>query len=410
MPDSAAPTRYRQIFAHRAFTSLWIGQTVSNFGDTLYDVALLWYVLGATGSALDAGAIAVASRVGRLVGSAAASGVLDRTSLRRTMLLAESTRLLLTTAVGALWSLGFALSLPMLYSLAFLTSAAGAFFGPARAAAIPRLVKHDELVTANSLDGLSTSLTNTLAWAGSGVVVAILGPANALLADAATFLVSLSGVLLARWDETTTTDVSTDYRTWTAFAGGYGWIWRQPLMRLVFITGSIQALAAGFFVVSIAPFLEQHFHAGATLYGIQGAAFGVGVMLAAWVIGSVAVRRVGSLYAAGIAVNAISNCAFALSPVRLAVLPAVFFAGWGNAALTIGELSLLQQSVPAELRGRVFATLAMAATATLIPAMLVGGWLADRWQAEWIMLLASLVHLTIGLGLFCSKRLRSVGC
>jgi len=50
MPSTAATTRYRQIFAHRAFTFLWIGQTVSNFGDTLYDVALLWYVLGATGS------------------------------------------------------------------------------------------------------------------------------------------------------------------------------------------------------------------------------------------------------------------------------------------------------------------------------------------------------------------------
>jgi len=326
------------------------------------------------------------------------------------MVLAESTRVLLTAAVGVLWSSGFAPSLPVLYSLAFLTSTAGAFFGPARAAAIPRLVKHDELVTANALDGLSASLTNTLAWAGSGVLVAILGPANALLADAVTFLVSLAGVLLAHWDETTTVGAAdVDQRPWAAFAGGFAWIWRRPLMRLVFITGSIQALAAGFFVVSIAPFLEQRFHAGAPLYGIQGAAFGVGVMAAAWVIGSVAVRRVGSLYAAGIAVSAIGNSAFALSPVRLAVLPAVFLAGWGNAALNIGEISLLQQSVPAEFRGRVFAVLATTATATLIPAMLAGGWLSDHWQAQWIMLLASLVHLTIGLGLLCSKRLRSVG-
>jgi len=38
--------------AHRRFALLWAGQTISRIGDFLYEIALAWWVLQKTGSAV----------------------------------------------------------------------------------------------------------------------------------------------------------------------------------------------------------------------------------------------------------------------------------------------------------------------------------------------------------------------
>src|SRR5215212_2504662 len=38
--------------AHRPFALLWAGQTISRVGDFLYEIALAWWVLQKTGSAI----------------------------------------------------------------------------------------------------------------------------------------------------------------------------------------------------------------------------------------------------------------------------------------------------------------------------------------------------------------------
>ncbi len=43
----------------RKFLSLWSGQTISRIGDHLYQVALAWWVLKVTGSAMQMGAVMI---------------------------------------------------------------------------------------------------------------------------------------------------------------------------------------------------------------------------------------------------------------------------------------------------------------------------------------------------------------
>ena len=88
-PHSAA---HRAVLGNRPFVALWLGQAASRFGDTLYDLALLWYVLEATGSALAAGGVFVAAGGGRLLGSLVASVLLDRLAGRQIMLTVEIVR------------------------------------------------------------------------------------------------------------------------------------------------------------------------------------------------------------------------------------------------------------------------------------------------------------------------------
>ncbi|MGZ9220660.1 MAG: hypothetical protein ACXW4Q_01010 [Anaerolineales bacterium] len=48
---------------HRPFALLWTGQTTSRLGDSLYRIALAWWVLEMTGSAVAMGTVLVFSQI-----------------------------------------------------------------------------------------------------------------------------------------------------------------------------------------------------------------------------------------------------------------------------------------------------------------------------------------------------------
>ncbi|HEY8597161.1 MAG TPA: MFS transporter [Thermomicrobiales bacterium] len=400
-------TPFRALLTNRAFTALWIGQTISTVGDVLYGVALLWYVLDKTGSAFSAGLIAVAAMLGRLTGGAIAATLLDRVPARRVMLLSDGVRCTLTGTIGLLWLGELVPPLMILYAVACIGAIGGALFGPARAAAMPQIVPGERLVAANALDRLTAGLTDTLIFGVSGAIVAVLGPARSLTLDALTFLISFAAVWAARWAEAPTIAKTTHQPLVALWEGGH-WVRDNPLARAVLLAQLIIAFAGGLFFAGIAPFLRRHFDGGAAIYGLQGAIFGVGLVLGAGLIAWKAPQRVGLLYACGIIVNGLGNSGFALSSSLGALLPAVFVAGLGNAAFATCEITLLQAYLPPALRGRIIALTITFATAFVLPAVALGGWLSDHADPRWIMLGASLAHIVVGVMLSLNRRLRTL--
>ena len=404
-PRPIAP--FRTLLTNRAFTALWIGQTVSNIGDVLYGVALLWYVLDRTGSAFSAGLIAVAAMLGRLIGGAIAATLLDRISARRVMLFSDGTRCVLTGIVGFLWLGGLVPPLAIIYGISAVGAVCGALFGPARAAALPQIVPGERLVAANALDKLTAGLTDTLVFGISGAVVALLGPARSLALDALTFLISFAAVWLARWSETPTPTITT-YQRRGGLWEGFGWVGQNALARAVLTAQLVIAFAGGLFFAGIAPYLRRHLDGGAALYGLQGAVFSVGLVIGAALLTWQAPRRVGLLYAYGLIINGLGNSGFALSSSVATLLPAVFVAGLGNAIFVTCEITLLQAYLPPEMRGRIFALTITLATAFVLPAIALGGWLSDQIDTRWVLLGASLAHIAVGGALALNQRLRVV--
>jgi len=366
---------YRRVLARRPFAALWSAQAISNVGDALYNVALLWYVLDRTGSALAAGGLAAGGGRGATLGGGAAAACLDRLPTRRVLLVADGARLAATAAVGLPWLLG----------------------------AVPAA----DLVAANALEGLAANLANTLVWALSGAIVAALGPAAALALDAATFLVAFLAIRAVTLPGPLD-DAPARHPARAAARAGLRAIGATPVLRGFFRLLPLHALAGGVFFAGLAPFPRQQLGGGAALYGLQGAAYGTGIVLASALLGAVALRRVGPLYAVGVLVNGLGNLGFALAPSVPALLAAVLLAGTGAAALTIGELALLQTAAPPATVGRVLALATLLGGVCFPLGVALGGWLADGWRAQPVLLAAALVHVALGLRLVASPALRAV--
>jgi len=190
-PPEAAPERRR--------TPLygWLtAELVSLCGTRLSMIAIPWLVLTTTGSASLTGLVGFAEMTPYVLAKAFGGPLIDRFGGRRLWLLCDLASMAVVAAVPLLHAAG-ALSLPLLVLLVALL---GLFRGPgdsAKHALVPDIVDIAgvpmERVT--GLAGTAERLASTAGAALAGMLVAAIGPAAALLVDAASF--GVSAVLVA---------------------------------------------------------------------------------------------------------------------------------------------------------------------------------------------------------------------
>src|SRR5215216_54982 len=146
---STAFASWKRLVKNRNVAWLWTGQAISQIGDGLSKVALLWFVYDLTGSALKMTMIGILQTIPPLVFGPFAGVLLDRVSKRMAMIIIDSIRAGLLVVIPTLYWMGL-LTLPWLYVLVFFTATFSMAFGPALKAMEPLLVKSDQLTQINA--------------------------------------------------------------------------------------------------------------------------------------------------------------------------------------------------------------------------------------------------------------------
>ena len=175
--------------AHRPFALLWSGQTVSRLGDSLYTIALAWWVLQHTGSAAAMGVVLICSTVPMLLFLLLGGVVVDRLPRLRLMLASD---LLQAAVVGltALLAFGQWLALWHVFVMSAIFGLAQAFFYPAYTAVIPDIVPADRLPGANSLRTISLQVAQIIGPGIGAAIVALGGTPLAFALDSLSFVIS----------------------------------------------------------------------------------------------------------------------------------------------------------------------------------------------------------------------------
>lgn len=203
-PDSAAPSPSPSVPRLSAllpdlgpwrvsvdFQRLWVAGLITNFGSFLTFVALPVQMKELTGSVVAVGAIGAVELVPLIVFGLYGGALADALDKRALILWSEVGQGVLCAGllVNAL------LPEPMvwpLYVVAALSSALVAVQRPALDSIVPRIVPHEHLPAAASLNSLRWTVGGVAAPALAGVVVAYAGLGWAYAADLATFAVSVA--------------------------------------------------------------------------------------------------------------------------------------------------------------------------------------------------------------------------
>ena len=178
---------------HRSFALLFSGQTLSRLGDYVFNIALAWWVLQKTGSALAMSGVMIFRAAPMLIFVLFGGVAVDRVDRAWLMFLSDLGRGLIMAL--ATWLMGIdRLEIWMIYIGAALFSVADSFFMPAYTALVPELSPREDLPSANSLTSLSMQLSRVVGPALGGLLVSLGGTTLAFGINTASFF--LSAVLL----------------------------------------------------------------------------------------------------------------------------------------------------------------------------------------------------------------------
>lgn len=186
----------RDVLRHRDLRLLLAGQAVSQAGDWLYNVALIVYVLDATGSAAWVAAVELAHLVPWIVMSPVGGLMADRIDRRRLLIAGDLVQVLTMLALAALAAAGGSPGAAVAIALfASLTQVAQS---PSLQASIPALVDERGLASVNALMSAIMNIAIVVGPAVGAVLLILGSPAAAFAANAGSFLVSAACFALIR--------------------------------------------------------------------------------------------------------------------------------------------------------------------------------------------------------------------
>lgn len=347
---------------------VWIGETVSMFGDQFYLVALPWLALALTGSSLALGLVLMAAAIPRAALMLVGGALSDRYDPRAIMVASSAARAGLVGLLALLvWT--DAIQLWHLYLLGAGFGAADAFFQPAALALVPRLVPEDRLEASNALVMGSMAVMGMVGPAIAGIAIAATGTALGFGIDAATFAFAVVTLLFVRRPAPAVADApaSTGGGTFASILAGLRYAAADAQIRLVLLAVAVINLAVvGPFFVGL-PVLVDGFDSGPLAYGIVLSAFGGAALAGAVVAGSLGARVRMSLAIPATAVGlAIGMILIGVAPNVWAVTLAAVPLGAGVGVLQVSGMAWLQRRSDPDYLGRVM-SLVMFAVMGLTP-------------------------------------------
>ncbi|MFD5798223.1 MFS transporter [Streptomyces diastatochromogenes] len=329
------------------FRRLWASGLISNFGSFLTFVALPVQLKDLTGSAAAVGAIGAVELIPLIAFGLYGGALADALDKRQLIVWTEAGQGLLSAALllnallphPAVWPL---------YVIAALSSALVSVQRPALDSLLPRIVAHDHLPAATSLNALRWTVGGVAGPAVAGVVVAYAGLGWAYAADLLTFAVSLVYIVRIAPSPASHEAAKPDLR---AIAEGARYAWSRKELLGTYIVD----LAAMFLAMPLAvlPFLADELHADWAL-GLMYATVPLGAMVVGLTSGWTSrVHRHGRMVVLSAALWGVAIAAAGVVGNVWLVLLLLTVAGGCDMVSGVFRAAMWNQTIPDELRGRL---------------------------------------------------------
>ncbi len=353
------------------FAVLWGPQTLAITGRGLTTFALGVWVYERTHSATLFALLEVSGILPGIIAAPLVGWAVDRLGPRRAMILADSAALATVVALEVAFAYGIASPL-LVYAIITVGALLTCLRWPAYTALVTLVAPPDRLPRAAALMQVAYAGQQVVAPVVAGLLIGVIGAGGVIAIDMVSSIVGLVSLQFVKVESQTIRggDVWEDVRRAWRLIGDRGLFRLAGYIVASYLPGGMVIALATPLVLSIA---------GPEALGFVMAAMGVG-MLAGSVAASALARSEGGItrllrYDAMLA-TAMLGAGFATSPVRVAIIGAVFL--FGLAGVMAEEQAVWQVRIPAESQGRVFALRRAITWASLPVSYAIAGPLADH--------------------------------
>ncbi|SRR6266545_3540345 len=377
----------------RSFALIWSGQTLSRIGDYLYQVALAWWVLEQTGSAMAMASLLTVSFAPTLLFLLIGGVAVDRFSRIKIMLVSDVVRGIVASGVAVLAMCNL-LQIWHLYLLNLIFGIVDAFFQPAYTAAVPDLIHGDDLPSANALSSLGVQAGRIAGPALGAAVVSVGGTPVAFALNGLTFFVAAALLAPLRGlsaphaaasaqGHITAPTMLADLREGIGTVLSTPWLWITIL-----VSALTNVTLAGPYSVALPFLIEDTWHADIGTLGLLYALFPVGCVIGGlWLGRRAQLRQHGLLIYAGLIGAGLMLSMFGLEvPFVVLGIAAIV----NGAALEITSLAwtgVLQQRIPQDKLGRVASVDALGSFALIPIGYALTGWVTELLGAPLVFVI-----------------------
>lgn len=373
----------------RQFALVWSGQAISQIGDRVFQIALAWWVLEKTGSAVAMGGVFIFSTLPLLLFLLIGGVLVDRFPRLWLMFFSDLIRAGVLTLISIL-AYRDTLAIWHIYLLSLVSGFAEAFFQPAYRALVPDITPDPDLTSANALTSLSTQAAGIIGPAIGAWMITTQGTPLAFSLDAASFLIAdlcLMPVMHLAAPPNLKAGTSPgflgDLREGLNTVLGTPWLWVT-----IGIAGISNIAYAGPMDVALPFLLGKARGTGVELLGLFYTAASVGSLLAALGLGSLPRLRHRGLILYGVWVMiGLMVISIGLPIPAPAILGASFLIGACNTILGLVWVNTLQETVPHHLLGRVSSVDLLGSFILLPIGYGVGGWAVETLGAPLVFII-----------------------
>lgn len=341
---------FRLLDRYPAFKHLWIGRSISLFGDAFALIALPWFVLQVTHSGTAAAAILLTLQLPAILTSIAIGSLIDHFQPRAIITIDNGLRTLIMGLIPILYWFGL-LELWMLFLLTFLAGMLVPATEVGSRSVLPDLVEDKDLDAANMLWSFSLNLSLVGGPAVAGLLVASFGGPSVLLIDAVTFAVmALVAAAMPNVQRGRSPMQAPLFEQL-----GLRQLWDMKVVRYTTLLSLVFFFSYGPLEAALPVYSDAVLQTDAQGYGLLWSALAVGAL-----IGTLSSTTLSRRLRLGVALPLIAFLwGASLLPIaftnHLWLACGLFLLGglmWGP--YTPMETTLLQRNVPREQLGRVF--------------------------------------------------------
>ena len=356
---------------HRDFRLFWMGQSISSVGSWMQSVGLSWLVLELTNSPFRLGMVSALQFAPVLLFSAVAGVVVDRTPKRRLILGTQMALMLPAFVLAGLAWTGW-VRYWHVATLAGVIGLVNALDMPSRQSFLVEMVGREDLLNGIALNSATFNSARVIGPALGGLLIARYGTAVAFLLNALSFLAVVLTLAAVRVGSEAKSRRGTTIRE--ELMDGVRYATRTPLVALILgLVFAVSTFAMNHGVL-VPLFAREVLHEGVHVFGLLMASLGAGAVVGAVVLATLGGGR-PPLAAVVIPGLGVALGILSLAFVRHFALAAIvlFFIGIMQIVFQNGCNTIVQVTVPDELRGRVMGVYMMVfAGATPLGASLVG--------------------------------------